>query len=94
MSVEALARTMSEAEFADWQTYAARRMLPWRRMELLLAQVALTVARSVGAKDLSMADFLFDPQPPAPPPGAVVEEASAQEAAEFFDFNPVKKGSA
>jgi hypothetical protein len=54
-----LSRAMSEREFQDWQVYTADHMLPWRRMELYLAQIAQWVARSTGRSgDLSA--FLFE----------------------------------
>ncbi len=53
---------MSEAEFRSWSQYAAKRMLPWRRMEFYLAQIAHTVALSSGRFDSppKLRDFLFE----------------------------------
>lgn len=79
---------MSEPEFQAWQIYAARRMLPQRRMELYMAQIAMQVAMLIAThrgerKDFSLADFLFDPAEPE-------AEPTAEEEAEFFDFRPRK----
>ena len=75
---------MSEPEFQAWQIYAARRMLPQRRMELYLAQIAMLIARTMGgAKDVDITDFLFDPAEPD-------VEPTAEEEAAFFDFKPRK----
>ncbi len=80
---------LPESEFRDWQRYAARRMLPSRRVELYLAQIAMWVARSAGARDVDLADFMFDPV------GADGEdEATAEEEAAFFDFKPRNRGEA
>ena len=62
------------------QRYAAKRMLPQRRMELYLAQIALMVAQGAGARDVKLNDFLFD-----------ADEPEEIEAAEFFGFNPRQK---
>lgn len=55
---------MSEAEFRSWGQYATKRMLPWRRIELYLAQIAHTVALSSGRFDSppKLRDFLFEPE--------------------------------
>lgn len=82
--VGALSRTMGEAEFKGWQVYAARRMLPQRRLEIYLAQIAMLIAVSNGAKDVDITDFLFDPAEPE-------SEPTAEEEAAFFDFKPRKK---
>lgn len=80
---DALMRSMTEQEFQRWQVYAQRRMLPWRATHLYLAQIAMLIAQTMGgAKNVRLADFMFDPRE---------KEASAEEAAEFFGFNPVKK---
>lgn len=75
-----LGRDMPEWQFQQWQHYAAKKMLPHRRLELYLAQIALVLARVNGAKNVSLTDFLFDP----------VEQGNAADAAEFFKFNPRK----
>lgn len=63
MTEGGLKRAMTERELLRWQRYAAKRMLPMRRIELHLARIALTVAQSMGgASDLTLADFLFDPK--------------------------------
>lgn len=62
-TVEELDHKMSGVEFYLWQKYAAARMLPWRRMELYMAQLAQIVAVTMGgAKDTRLADYLFDPE--------------------------------
>lgn len=61
MSVATIRSTMTERELRLWMAYAAEKMLPTRRLEAYLAQIALVVARCVGsAEDISIADFLFD----------------------------------
>lgn len=87
MTTAGLRRAMTERELREWQAYAARRMLPQRRIELYLAQIALVVAKaSGGAKDAALADFLFDPEDEAPESGA----DALEQAKEFFGFAPRK----
>jgi len=53
---------MTEREFRAWQQYAARRMLPTRRMEFYLAQIAMLIAKTMGNQpEATLADYLFDP---------------------------------
>jgi hypothetical protein len=78
---EELAARLTNRSFVRYQHYAAKWMLPARRLELYLAQVALVAAQASGAAGMSLSDFVFDPQ----------EEATEAEAAEFFGFNPRPK---
>jgi hypothetical protein len=71
---------MPEWQFQQWQHYAARRMLPQRRLELYLAQIAMWSAKAAGVQNDQLTDFLFDPV-----------EDSADDAAVFFKFNPRPK---
>lgn len=81
---------MPEWQFKQWQHYAARRMLPQRRLELYLAQIALWSAKAAGVANPSLTDFLFDP-----PDGAdevdAEGEVSPEVAASFFGFTPRPK---
>ncbi len=71
---------MSERSFNLYQAYAARRMLPARRMQLQLARIALTVAQANGGNaSLSLADFLFDPP---------TDEEDASDDAVLLEFKP------
>lgn len=90
MTTAGLRRAMTERELREWQAYAARRMLPQRRTELYLAQIALVVAKAMGgAKDATLGDFLFDPEdePVDEPQGAA---DLLDQAKEFFGFAPRK----
>ena len=85
MPAGALARAMPEREFRDWQRYAARRMLPQRRVEMYLAQIAMLIAKTAGgAAGKGLDDFLLDP-PPDEDAGPADDLAAA---AEFFGFRP------
>jgi hypothetical protein len=94
MTEAGLRRAMSERELQRWGQYVQRRMLPWRRMELLLAQIALVVAKTMGgAKDAALDDFLFDP----PPLDAELDDdgdavPDAADLAAFFGATVVTKG--
>lgn len=72
---------LTEREFRQWDQYAARRMLPTRRLEMYLAQIAFLIARTMGnASEMTMSDFLFDP------PGEPLEDDEAVKQA--FGFSP------
>lgn len=84
-----LSRGMTERELGDWTLYAKRRMLPQRRLELYLAQIAMMVGVCMsGRKDAKLSDYLFDP--PEDDHGDD-EEPDADEVRAAFGFNPVKK---
>lgn len=53
---------MPLADLHLYQRYTARRGFPGRRMELLLAQVALVLARVNGNQSADISDFLMDPE--------------------------------
>lgn len=80
---------LPESEFRDWQRYAARRMLPSRRIELYLAQIAMQVALLHGVQNVDLSDFMFDP---IDVDGE--DEPTAEEEAAFFDFKPRNRGEA
>jgi hypothetical protein len=53
---------MPEPEFVRYQAFADRRLLPARRVELMLARVCLLLdAGLCGAKEATLSDYLFDP---------------------------------
>jgi len=83
-----LSRAMTERELMEWQVYASRRMLPMRRLELYLAQIALVVVKAAGgAKNATLADFLFDPSEAT----AEEEEFDADDVAAFFGGTVIRK---
>ena len=82
-TVDELEREMTGVEFVLWQRYASRRMLPWRRMELYLAQVAHTISVVMGGNAQSkLSDFLFD--------SLDAEDGADEDPVEFFAFAPRK----
>jgi hypothetical protein len=77
---------MTERELQEWDVYRQRNMLPSRRLELLLAQVSLMIAKTMGgAKDAKLADYLFDPEP-FEGQAVVDEEDDAASVADFADM--------
>lgn len=67
-----------------YQHYAAKRLLPARRNELHLAQISMLIAKTMGgAKDVGLADFLFEEMP--------IDEIAEADVASFFGFDPVNK---
>ena len=59
MTEEGLLRSMTEAELHRWMLFAGRHQLPLRRMELMIAQLSMVIARFAGSKNAKAADFLL-----------------------------------
>lgn len=58
---ERLAREMTELEFQDWGRYSRQHLLPFRRLEVYLAQVAWAVARYMGGNaQVPLSEFLIE----------------------------------
>lgn len=73
---------MSAPEYGLWLRHASQRMLPWRRMELYLAQIARLIAVTMGgAKDAKLIDFMFEPEE---------EISTVEDATVVFEFAPRK----
>jgi hypothetical protein len=72
-------RSMPLPDLQLYRRYTERRGFPGRRIELLLAQVALVLAQVNGNREARLTHFLFDP-----PPDDEAEETdlSPDEAAE------------
>lgn len=58
-SAESLTRSMTESELQRWTVYARRHSFPFRRLELMLAQLSTMVARGAGAKNVKVEDFML-----------------------------------
>lgn len=69
---------MPEASFHRWQVYAAGKMLPNRRLEVMLARLTAEVSAGRGVKDISPADFEIKMAP----------DESAPVITRPADFNP------
>lgn len=89
MTSETMLRAMSEREFVSWQRYADAHMLPLKRIEVYLAQIALMIVKTMSssAGRLTLDDFLLKRQ---------VEESNegkdrVQVAREAFGFKPRAK---
>lgn len=83
MTAKGLGRVMTKRELERWRLYAGRRMLPGRRVELLLAQIAMLIAQTMGGnKEARLTDFLFDP----------MDDDDGADVADVFGFNPLQKG--
>lgn len=91
---------LPEADFVALMRYASRRMLPVRRLELMLARVCLTVAQSQGAKGeagapLTLSDFLFEPPSVEDEPTEAADNVVAlRQHLGFRPRNPKKRGRA
>lgn len=73
-------RSMPLTDLARYQRHTARRMLPGRRLELLMAQVSMVLAQVNGNKDARLAQFLFDPRDPVED-----EQQRKRDMDEFFN---------
>ena len=94
MPAERLAREMTEREFQDWYRFAREHVLPFRRVELYLAQVSWAVARFMGGnKNAKISDFMieFGQREPEPETDGDDDDLDAAKAA--FAFAPRKKRS-
>ena len=89
-SAEVLARSMTEAELQRWSVYTRRSGLPFQRLELMLAQVSLLIARTMGgAKDARLKDYML--KEPEELPENVTRIEDKRKA---FGFNPRNKRKA
>lgn len=54
---------MPEREFGIWRAYWQKHSFPYRKQEFYLAQIAMLIARTMGgAENVSIQDYLFDPE--------------------------------
>ncbi len=82
-SLKELKSRMSEREFVKWNLYSEKYMLPQRRLELYLAQIALLIAKTMGGMEgAKLQDFLFDP------PEIVSLEDALKNDMEMLEFDP------
>jgi len=73
LPVGVLSRLLTERELKAWNRYARRRMLPQRRIEAYLAQIAQLVAQTMGGSKAPLSAFLFDPRDDDAPPLTIYE---------------------
>lgn len=87
-SADVLARSMTEAELQRWSVYVRRHALPFRRLELLLAQVSMLIASTMGgAKNVKLKDYMLkelDEELPA-------NVTRIEDKRKAFGFNPRKR---
>lgn len=88
MPADRLEREMTHRELRQWARYVRDHLLPFRRLEIYLAQIALGVARLGGNDTATLHDFMIDFGPER---AEVVREPDAQAARAAFAFNPRKK---
>jgi hypothetical protein len=78
----AFSRGLTERDFQAWMRFASARGLPFHRLELYLAQIALMIVRVAGV-EADLSDFLFDFDKSAP-------ADPLEEAMEALEFSPRK----
>ena len=89
LPVATLSRTMPVGELYAWQHYAARRLLPSRRVEFYLAQIALLIAKTMGgARNATLADFMLDPRAEQV---ITVDDQQLEHLIQAFEFKPRNK---
>jgi len=60
MPADLMLKSMTESELAQWSRHVSRHAFPFKRIEILLAQLALVVAKTMGgAKNLGLNDFML-----------------------------------
>jgi hypothetical protein len=85
-SVESLTRSMTEAELQRWALYSQKRSLPFARLEIMLAQLSMLVARTMGgAKNAKVEDFMLQEISDEELPVNVTRLDAARKA---FGFSP------
>ena len=78
---------MPESDFAEAQHFAARKLLPWRRIEIMLAGLSAQVALGRGIKDVTAEDFMIriqEAEDDAPP-------VTTEQARQAIGFKPTAK---
>lgn len=76
---------MPEADFAEAQIFAAGNLLPWRRIEIMLARVCAETATARGVKDVTVSDFMLKMETPDEDDSTPVTTEAARAA---LDFRP------
>jgi len=79
----AFSRELTERDFQAWMRFASARGLPWYRIELHLAQIALMIVRVAGVENVELSDFMFDADKSVP-------ADPLEEAMEALEFSPRK----
>jgi hypothetical protein len=86
MTTQTLGDSMLASELDQWANYASRYPLPYKRIEILLAQISLLIAKTMGgAKNVTVRDFML--REPEDMPSNVTRIEAARKA---FGFNPRK----
>lgn len=84
MTVGELSHRMTERELIRWQKYASKKMLPARRVEFYMAQVALMIGRTMGGNSqATLHDYLLDIPDDTPMTDEELDELKAD-----IGFNP------
>jgi hypothetical protein len=91
MTTDHMTQSMTEAELNRWARYASSHGLPYKRIEVLLAQVSLLIAKTMGgAKNVKVEDFMLRARKEELP--ANVTRIEVKRAA--FGWNPHNKRKA
>lgn len=88
--VPALKRRMSEREFARWSRYAAQKGMPWRRIEVQLARIAMLIDLGLGgAKRARLRDYMGETLEELVTGRAAVDEVLIDEVESAFGSGTV-----
>ena len=90
MTTDHMTQSMTEGELNRWARYASTRGLPLKRIEVLLAQVSLQVARMGGAKNLKVEDFMLKERKEELPANVT----RIEDKRKAFGWNPHRKRKA
>lgn len=84
---EEMLRSMTEEELHRWARYAARNALPFKRLEIMLAQLSAIIAKTMGgAKNVTANDFMLHAPEDALPNNVTRIEVARR----AFNFKPRK----
>jgi hypothetical protein len=88
MTTDYMSQSMTEAELNRWARYASSRGLPYKRIEVLLAQVSMLIARTMGGvKDAKVQDFMLKEAPEKLPANVT----RIEDKRKAFGWNPRKR---
>jgi hypothetical protein len=86
MTVEAMQDSMSQGELMRWALYAGRNGLPFQRLELMLGQVCMLIAQTMGGvKNAKVRDFI-----PRAPDVEAEQISHIERMKQAFNFRPRK----
>lgn len=83
-------QNISERELRQWQRFALRKAFPQRRIEFMLANIAMLIATTMGgAENVTLKDFLFDPKAEPEGGGEEMTDDELEDLKAEIGFKPI-----